>query len=488
MTDTAQASLLEAWRPLAEKALKGQSLDTLQTETASGIKLGPLYAAAPPSYLGRPANGPWQVVARADAPGTADQARMDLANGASALQLVFAGAPSAFGRGLAPGTVDDLDAALSGVMLDLVPLRLEAGASAVAAAAMLAALVERRGTPPAALHAGIDPVGAFAFTGTAPAWMDPFALVDAVHGVQAIGAPGTAMLADGRIAAEAGASPATELAFALHAMATILRLADTGGLPPAKALPAIGMALSASENQFATMAKFRAARRLHRLMADACGVDVPLVLHGETERRMLAFNDPQTNLLRLTIATFSAGVGGADSISVLPFDAEASPFARRMARNIQTLLIEEAHIGRLSDPGAGAGAVEAFTDELAEVAWTRFKLLESEGDANVSGKVAEMVASDRASRTKRLEAGTRAMVGVTMHPPETPATVPPEPTADAAAHRGARRSRLCESEGRGRGRHAPRRARRRSVRRCRHLPHADAVARRSDLRRLSHGS
>ncbi|UOM35498.1 methylmalonyl-CoA mutase family protein [Acuticoccus sp. I52.16.1] len=391
--------------------------------------MGPLYAAAEPCYLGRPYAGPWQVVARADASGTAAQALADLESGAAVLELVFAGAPSAFGRGLSVGTVADLDAALAGVVLDLVPIRLAAGSSGLAAAALFAALAERRGSRPASLHAGIDPVGAFAFTGAAPPWLDPVALVDAVAGIEAIGAPGTALLADGRIAAEAGAAPATEIAFALHAMATMMRLADAGGLGADKALAATAMALSASENQFATIAKFRAARRLHALMAEAVGLTAPLMLHGETLHRMLAFNDPQTNLLRLTIAAFSAGVGGADSVSVLPFDAAATPFARRMARNIQTLLIEESHVGRLSDPGAGAGAVEAFTDELAEIAWSRFQLLESEGDAVATGKLAEMVATDRATQLERLKDKERAMIGVTIHPPQTPAAVPPEPSA-----------------------------------------------------------
>ena len=431
METNAQASLLADWVPLAEKALKGQGLETLNTETPSGFTLGPLYAAAEPSYLGRPFAGPWHVVARMDGADPAAQARTDLENGASGLALVFAGAPGAFGGGLMAATVDALDDALSGIVLDLVPLRLEAGASAVGAAALVAALVERRGTAPAALHAGIDPLGTFAATGILPAFADPGALVDAVGGVSAIGAPGTVLTADGRIAAEAGASPTTELAFALHSLATILRLADAGGMAPVKTLPLVGMALSASEEQFATIAKFRAARRLHKLIAGACGIDTPLALHGETTRRMLSFSDPQTNLLRLTIAAFSAGVGGADSVTVLPFDAEGSAFARRMARNIQTLLIEESHVGRLSDPGAGAGAVEAYTDSLAEAAWATFQMMESEGDAVATGRLAELVAADRRAAEKALEGKRKAMIGVTIHPPQSPAAVPDEFAAPA---------------------------------------------------------
>lgn len=436
MSDTAQASLMDVWRPLAEKALKGEPLTRLDTETASGLQLGPLHAPATPHYLGRPYHGPWQVVARVDGSSPAAQALDDLHNGATALSLVFAGAPSAGRFGLAADTLDALDAALDGVQLDALPLRVEAGSRAVAAAALVAALIERRGTAPAALHAGLDPIGAFASTGIEPAWAEPTLLVDAVRTIAGLKIPGTILLADGRMAAEAGASPATELAFALHSMASILRRCDAGGLSSDEALPLISMALAADENKFATIAKFRAARRLHKMMADACEVDAPLVLHGETARRMLSYSDPQTNLLRLTVAAFSAGVGGADSVAVLPFDAEGSAFARRMARNIQNLLIEESHVGRLSDPGAGAGAVEAYTDALAETAWARFTMLEMEGDAVASGHLSEMVAADAKAAERRLQDKERVMIGVTIHPPQEPAPVPDEAPAAPPATNG----------------------------------------------------
>lgn len=452
MSDTAQSSLMDVWRPLAEKALKGEPLTRLDTETASALTLGPLYAPAAPHYLGRPYHGPWQVVGRVDGASPARQVAEDLKSGVGALSLVFAGAPSAGRFGLAADTVDALDEALAGVLLDALPLRIEAGARGVAAAALVAALAERRGTLPAALHAGLDPIGSFAFTGVEPAWADPVQLAEAVRAIAALKTPGTALLADGRIAAEAGASPATELAFALHAMAAMLRRCDAGGLAPGEALPLIAMALSADENQFATIAKFRAARRLHRMMADACGVDSPLVLHGETARRMLSYSDPQTNLLRLTVATFAAGVGGADSVAVLPFDADGSAFARRMARNIQNLLIEESHVGRLSDPGAGAGAVEAYTDALAETAWARFTMLELEGDAVASGHLAEMVAADAKAAERRLQDKDRVMIGVTIHPPQEPSPVPdeaapPQPAANGPATAGFAQLKAQAAEG-----------------------------------------
>ena len=93
----------------------------------------------------------------------------------------------------------------------------------------------------------------------------------------------------------------------------------------------------------------------------------PLRLHAETSWRMTATLDPHTNILRATAAVFGAGLGGADSITVLPFSlAQGLPnaFARRVARNVQTVLAEEANLWRVADPASGAGYIETYTQQL----------------------------------------------------------------------------------------------------------------------------
>ncbi|MEM8665488.1 MAG: methylmalonyl-CoA mutase family protein, partial [Pseudomonadota bacterium] len=359
----------DTWRALAEKALKGAPLSSLDTPiddggTGTAATLPPLRFPATPLYAGRHTLGPWDVVQRVDSDtGSARQAREDLENGATALAVVLAGAPSAYGRGLTAATVDALGDALLGVHLDLVPLQVEAGARSLEALALLKALADRRGTMPAALHLGADPFGAAQATGAArSAAATGKTLAATLLAFQALGIPGTALAADGRIAAEAGSSPAQELAFmllSLHAATTML---EEAGIAPSDAIPAIALRLSASHDQFATIAKLRAARRLHRLYTDAYGLDVPATLHVTTLWRMLAVSDPHTNLLRLSLAAFAAGTGGADAVTVLPFDETAQPLGRRMARNIQTLLLEEAHVSAIADPGAGSGSIEALTD------------------------------------------------------------------------------------------------------------------------------
>lgn len=431
MTDTAQATLWAEWRPLAEAALKGAALGTL-TADVDGLALLPLYAPAPPSFLGRPRHGPWSRVARVDGPDAA--ATDELAGGADALALVFPAAPSAAGGGIAARTLDALDATLRDVILPGVAVHLEAGRDGVAALALFAALVERRGAPPAALHAGLDPLGALLADGSGPDWPDvQRAHADAVGAFLEFGVPGSALLADGRVVAEAGGAPVTELAYALHSLASGLRALAAAGIAPATALPLVAMALAATHDQFATIAKMRAARRLHRLLADACGVGAPLMLHATTARRMLSATDPETNILRLTIAAFAAGVGGADAVAVRPFDLPSSPFGRRVARNVGNLLLEEAHVARIDDPGAGAGAVEAATDALAEAAWALFCEMERDGAFVVDARLAARVAAERAAADAAARAGTRPIVGVTIHPPKTPRVPPARGPATPAA-------------------------------------------------------
>jgi methylmalonyl-CoA mutase len=110
-------------------------------------------------------------------------------------------------------------------------------------------------------------------------------------------------------------------------------------------------------------------------------------VHVVTSLPMMAQRDPWVNMLRTTLAAFSAGVGGADTVLVHPFDVAipggfpgtAASFARRIARNTQLLLLEESHIGRVLDPAGGSWFVEDLTEQLAEQAWKHFGDIESRG-------------------------------------------------------------------------------------------------------------
>ena len=156
------------WRARALAALKGAPFDALVSESLDGLRFGPLYAPATGGARAlRAAAGPWRIAQRVDHPdsGAANaQALDDLAGGADALTLVTNAAPAARGAGLAISSLADLDDALAHVHLDLIALRLDAGAAARRVAALLAALVKQRrldasqlaidfGCDPVALHA-----------------------------------------------------------------------------------------------------------------------------------------------------------------------------------------------------------------------------------------------------------------------------------------------------------------------------------------------
>jgi methylmalonyl-CoA mutase len=153
------------------------------------------------------------------------------------------------------------------------------------------------------------------------------------------------------------------------------------GLNDIHLVRAVGVTLAATQDMFATLAKFRAMRLMWRRVLDAAGLpDAPLRLHAETSWRMMAKLDPHTNILRATAAVFGAGLGGADSIAVLPFSLTQglpNAFARRVARNVQNVLLEEANLWRVADPASGAGYIEAYTQGLCEAAWAVFQAAEA---------------------------------------------------------------------------------------------------------------
>jgi methylmalonyl-CoA mutase len=136
---------------------------------------------------------------------------------------------------------------------------------------------------------------------------------------------------------------------------------------------AISIKLSIDQNMFQTMAKFRAMRILWARILELCKLpNMPLNLHGETARHLKQGDDQEYYMLRAVAAVFGAGLGGASSITVLPFKSSGE-FERRMALNVQNILLHEAHLWRVSDPAAGAGYVEKLTSDLCTKAWNSFQ-------------------------------------------------------------------------------------------------------------------
>jgi methylmalonyl-CoA mutase len=390
----AAASLFPAyteadWRRAAEAALNGANLDTLVSKTADGVRIEPVYRPAEgPRALGP--DGPWRVVARLDhpEPGEANaQALDDLINGADDLQVVFSGAVGAHGYGLRRFDPATLHKAFDGLRFDAgAHFELDLGREGPREALAFAALVERAGVNPAdtSVSFGLDPFAASARGPFPVEWTAEAApYLESALKLRGMGFGAPLMTADARGVHAAGGSPAQELAFALAASVSLLRLLDGAGAPPAEARAFIAFRLAADADQFATLSKFRALRILWSRVEDACGLEPRAAhVHAESAWRMMTARDPYLNVMRGAMAAFSAGLGGADSICVLPHTLAVGlpdSLSRRLARNAQLILLRESNLGFVADPAAGAGAFEAMTKALCERAWALFQEIENEG-------------------------------------------------------------------------------------------------------------
>jgi methylmalonyl-CoA mutase len=398
------------------------------------LKIEPIYprarAAAPVS--GRAA-APWQIMQRIDHPDAAQanaQALHDLENGAGGLMLVFAGASGAHGFGLEP-SAEALEKVLGGVFIDAgISIELQVGPQSRMAAIHMAEYVKRKGLDPAACDVkfGLDPIGACAVWGSSPySWPEIVpAVTGAIRGLTAMGFEGPFAVADGRVIHDAGGSEVQELAFVLAAGVEYMRALESVGIALEDTQGMIYARLSADADQFLTMAKFRALRLLWARIEQSCGLTPkPVFVAAETAWRMLTQRDPYVNMLRATMATFSAGLAGADSITVLPHTlALGLPdgFARRAARNTQLVLLEESNLAKVADPAAGSGGIEALTQQLCEAAWAMFQEIEKAGGVFaalgqnlIQRKVGATKAAREASIARRKEVLTGASEFPNLH-------------------------------------------------------------------------
>jgi methylmalonyl-CoA mutase len=430
--DFAPASY-DDWRKLVDGVLKGAPFEKLTAKTSDGLKIEPIYprahGAAP--IAGRAAAAPWQIMQRIDHPDSAQanaQALHDLENGATGLEIEFAGGPGARRFGLTDATDKTLARLFDGVFFDAgIAIALNPVLGRGNAGEALADLIESSGVDPSKvnLRFNYQALSTMAVRGaTAAAWPEferPFAKV--IGGLIGRGFKGPFALADGRPVHDAGGSEAQELAFALALGVAYLRALEAGGIELDVARTAVSFRLSADADQFLTMAKFRALRLLWARIEQACGLPPkPVFVAAETAWRMLTQRDPYVNMLRATVATFAAGLGGADAITVLPHTLALGlpdPFARRVARNTQLVPLEESNLAKVSDPAAGSGGIESLTQQLCEAAWSLFQEIEKAGGtfaALEQGFIQRKIAATRAAREQNIARRKEVLTGATEFP------------------------------------------------------------------------
>ena len=420
------------WRKLVDGVLKGAPFERLVGKTYDGLAIEPIYSRAKGAspIAGRAAAAPWQIMQRIDHPDAAQanaQALHDLENGASGLTLVFAGANGAYGFGLEP-SAEAVAKILDAIFMDAgISIELQIGPQSRMAAIHVAEYLKRKRVVLDAcdIRFGLDPIGACAVWGSSPyAWPEIVpAVTGAIKGLAAMGFKGPFAAADGRVIHDAGGSEVQELAFVLAAGVAYLRAIEGAGVALEDARDMIYARLSADADQFLTMAKFRALRLLWARVEEACGLaPKPLFIAADTAWRMLTQRGPYVNMLRATMATFAAGLGGANAVTVLPHTLAAGlpdPFARRVARNTQLVLLEESNLAKVSDPAAGSGGIETLTGQLCEAAWSLFQEIEKAGGvfpALEQNLIQRKVAATRTLREANIARRKQVLTGATEFP------------------------------------------------------------------------
>lgn len=232
--------------------------------------------------------------------------------------------------------------------------------------------------------ASIDPIGTFVLKGKLT--RDVFSKLKPVIDKTKVLPQFRALGVHGKFFANSGSSVVQELAFSLAQGTEYLTQLTELGLTIDDVAKTIKFNFGIGNNYFMEIAKLRAARLLWAQIVKAYNPesDYPakLITHSETNRYNLTIYDPHVNMLRTQTEAMSAALGGADSITVLPFNViyeVPTVFSERIARNQQILLKEESYLDKVTDPAAGSYYIENLTDSLATQAWNLFLDIQEKG-------------------------------------------------------------------------------------------------------------
>ena len=401
------------WQARLARDLKGQDPATLRWPLPDGFTVEPFYhrealtaLGGPPAPLPHPA-APWLNVPALTVPEGTDgrpqieQAAAALTNGADGIHFLL---------------TDPVSFAVP-YLAELLPLARTFVGYTVAAApdALLSQLVAA--APGTALRGFLRfapkavPEGA-ELADYRPALRHCVSLTTAMPDFRALAV-------NGAFFGNHGATTTQQIAFSLNTATALLAELPTDEISPAQVAAALHVHVAITPSYFLEMAKLRALRRLWATLLHGFGLPVALNaglrIHATTSSWTQTTLDPHTNLLRHTTEAMSAVLGGADSLSVAPFDnlfAEANDFSGRLARNLSVLLREEAGLGRVQDPAAGSYYLETLTDQLAQEAWMLFQRMEAAGGLpRVRGLLLEEIKAVAADTFRRIASGQQVILG-----------------------------------------------------------------------------
>jgi methylmalonyl-CoA mutase len=224
----------------------------------------------------------------------------------------------------------------------------------------------------------------------------------------------------------AGASIVQELGIGLSMVSDYMDKLTESGMDANLAAKAFQLNLAVGSQYFPEIAKNRAARILFAQLMESWSVkddkNKQIFIHSCTSEWNQTVYDPYVNMLRGTTEGMSAVLGGADSLSVTPFDKafrETTAFSERIARNTQIILKEEAHLDKVADPSAGSYYIESLTGSIAENAWRLFLEIEEAGGylkSIKSGMIQEMVRDIASQRDMNISIRKEILLGTNQYP------------------------------------------------------------------------
>lgn len=455
------------WLAAATDAQKGAPFDRLRTQTPEGLTLEPIYNAGDADHLPHLNTFPgFTPYVRGTTPLTTRSAgwlaaqqlpyatptelnnalRNDLSRGQNAVYIVIDAVTARGadpdgndvkvdeigGDGTSIATVSDFRRIFSEVDADNLPIILETGGAVTALPVLLIAALENKPIHGALLN---DPIGYLMTTGTLPAsvddYMDQMATLarwtkDNQPDLRTIAVSTQTMQ-------NAGANAVQEIGVALATAVYYIRALLERGLTINAIATQMTVSMATGANFFMEVAKLRAMRLLWAQVIKAFGGDTDaqkIHLHTQNARINLTQHDPYVNMLRVTLETLAGAIGQADSIHADAFDVlhdKPDEFSRRIARNLHTILQEEAYINRVVDPVGGSYYVEYLTDQLARESWRYFQTIEETGgilDALRAGQIQSDVEPIRQARTDALAQRRDVLVGTNQYANPTESTLP----------------------------------------------------------------
>ncbi len=329
--------------------------------------------------------------------------------------------------GVAIDTVEDMRALFEGIPLDEVSTSMTINAPASVLLLLYQLVGEEQGVEPGDLRGTIqnDVLKEYIARGT---YIYPPApslrLVSDTFGYCATVLPRFNTISiSGYHMGEAGATPVQEVAFTLADGVAYVEAALAGGLDVDAFAPRLSFFFVARSQLLEEVAKFRAARRVWAsIMRDRFGASDPrsqmLRFHTQTAGVQLTAQQPEVNLVRVTVQALAALLGGTQSLHTNAFDealALPTETSARLAVRTQQVLLHETDVGATVDPFAGSYAIEALTDRIEEEVRVYLERIDAMGGAVAAieaGFQKDEIERSAYELAKRIDAGEQVVVGV----------------------------------------------------------------------------